>query len=504
MKLDELLAGVEVDRVEEDPEVEISGLSHDSRKAAPGCLFFALASDPDRNRANINDALNRGASAVVMKGGGGRRTAHSTATIVECERPRQMMGVAASRFFSAPSERLDVIGVTGTSGKTTVTYLLASIFEAAKRHAGVIGTIGTFIGTREIAHGLTTPESLDIESALAQMIREGVSAAAVEVSSEGLDKGRVEELSFRAAVFTHLGRDHLNYHGTVENYFQAKLRLFNELLPRSRRRDKIAAVRGDDPYGHRILETLHAHAEIRALSYGTDRSFDAYPLSFAADLSGIHATISVLGKRIEFKSPLIGEFHLMNLLAASLVSVALGIEGDAVAEGLAKCSGAPGRMEAVKARDGVTVLVDYAHKPDALEAVLKTVARLCPGRVICVFGCGGDRDRGKRPIMGRLAAELSDLPIVTSDNPRSEEPLAIISEIEAGVRPAIGTRAREYKVEPDRRTAIGLALATAKPGDAIVIAGKGHEDYQLVGKRVLHFDDREVVRELAMERGAQP
>ncbi len=516
MKLGELLASLDV-RTDGDLNVEITGLSYDSRQSMPGHLYFSMARDAHKNRANIDDALSRGARAVVVRGWDGDELARPAVTWVASERPRLLMGGAASRFFGAPSERVDLIGITGTAGKTTTTYILGSIFEAAGMPAGIIGTIGIFISGKKIYSGLTTPESLDFEAALAQMEREGVRHAAAEVSSIGIAEGRVDALRFRACMFTNLGRDHLDYHGTMEDYFAAKLRLFTEILPRGRRANAVAIVRGDDPFGRRVLEAV----KTSKVSFGLDRSLDAHPESFTADLNGIRATLSVLGKKIEIDSPLIGEINLLNILGASALSAALGIESEAVAEGVRRCPGAPGRLEAVHAKPGVTVLVDYAHKPDALEAVLTTLSRLRTGRVICVFGCGGDRDRGKRPIMGEIAGRIADLPVLTSDNPRSEDPLAIIAEVEEGLI-AAGRERIEYRdasaekfaekfragsvgggyiVEPDRRKAIATALKIAASGDAVLIAGKGHEDYQLVAGRVLPFDDRVVVREIAAELG---
>jgi UDP-N-acetylmuramoyl-L-alanyl-D-glutamate--2,6-diaminopimelate ligase len=366
----------------------------------------------------------------------------------------------------------------------------------------MIGTLGAFIGDRKVYSGLTTPESLEIERALADMERARVRTAVAEISSIGLAEHRVDELNFRAALFTNLGRDHLDYHLTVENYFVAKLRLFDELLARSRHREPVAVVRGDDPHGRKVLERV-AGAKV---SFGLERGLDVYPERYETDLSGLRATISALGRRIEIRSALVGEINLLNILGASALSVALSIDVAAVEEGVRRCSGAPGRLEAVPVREGVTVLVDYAHKPDALEAVLGTLRRLTRGRLICVFGCGGDRDRGKRPLMGEIAGRMADLPVLTSDNPRTEDPLAIIAEVEQGLARAglvrierAGQQARSYLVEPDRRRAIKLALAGAREGDVVLIAGKGHEDYQLIGGRVLEFDDRVVAREIAAE-----
>ena len=334
-----------------------------------------------------------------------KEDARPAATIIESSAPRRLMGLAASRFFNAPSLRLDLIGITGTSGKTTTTYLLASIFEAAGLSCGIIGTIGTFASGRKLYSGLTTPESLDFEAALAAMERDEVRAAAAEISFIGLEERRVDQLNFRACVFTNLGRDHLDYHLTVEKYFAAKLRLFTELLPRSAHPDPVAVVRGDDTYGVRVLEAISSK-----LSFGMATTLDVHPARFEIGLNGISATIAAPGgRRFEIESPLLGEINLFNILGASAVSVALGIETDAVVEGVRRCSGAPGRLEATAGPQGVRVLVDYAHKPDALNAVLETLRRLGPRRLICVFGCGGDRNRGKRPIMGEIAGRLADI-----------------------------------------------------------------------------------------------
>ena len=505
MKLADLIAGVPVGRVTGDLAVEITGLSYDSRTAKPGDLFFSTARDQAQNRANLEDAFKRGARAAVVRGGD-EEAGRSAFTLVQCDRPRVAMGVAASRLFGAPSRRVDLIGVTGTSGKTTTTYLLASIFEAAGISCGVIGTIGIFAGGRKLYSGLTTPESIDFEGALAGMEQSGVRAAMAEISSIGLEEQRVDELSFRACVFTNLGRDHLDYHGTIENYFAAKLRLFTAILPRSTHPEAVAVVRGDDPFGRRVLEAVGG----RKLSFGFERGLDVYPKSFSAGINGLRATISAAGHTFEIESPMIGDINLLNILGASAVSVALGIETDAVADGVRRCPGAPGRLEAVAVATGAKVLVDYAHKPDALEAVLEALRALAPRRLICVFGCGGDRDRGKRPIMGEIAGRLADTAILTSDNPRTEDPLRIIAEVEAGLlqcglgrtdegSAALGTIG--YLVEPDRRTAIATALRVAAAGDIVVIAGKGHEDYQLVAGRRLDFDDRTVVREIDAEMG---
>jgi len=500
MKLGELIAGAAVRTISGVTDIEITGLRYDSRKIQPGDLFFSTARPYAQARAHVEEALERGARAAVVRGwdDGGARPA---LTLIESERPRALMGVAASRFYQSPSRRVDLIGVTGTSGKTTTTYLIASIFAAAGLPCGIIGTIGIFANDQKLYSGLTTPEAIDFEAALAAMERMNVRAAAAEVSSIGLEEGRVGELQFRACLFTNLGRDHLDYHGTIENYFAAKLRLFTELLPKSGAAETVAIVNGDDPFGQRVLAAVSG----RKLSFGLDHGLDVYPESWSAGIDGIRARVRAAGHSFNLASPLMGEINLRNILGACAVSVALGIETEAVVEGVRRCLGAPGRLEAVNGPAGVKVLVDYAHKPDALEAVLNALRALGPRRLICVFGCGGDRDRGKRPIMGEIAGRLAGLAILTSDNPRTEDPSAIIAEVEAGLKASGAIRLSEaearadrgYLVEADRRAAIGLALRIAQAGDVVVVAGKGHEDYQLVGARRLDFDDRVVVRELS-------
>ena len=499
MNLRELIAGAEIRAFHGEWETEITGLGYDSRKIRPGDLFFSTARSDEQARSNVEDAFNRGARAAVVRSWDGA-SARPEQALLECDRPRTLMGVAASRFYGAPSSRLDLIGVTGTSGKTTTTYLIQSIFAAAGISCGIIGTIGIFANNRKLYSGLTTPEAADFESALAEMEQAGVRAAAAEISSIGLEERRVDELHFRVALFTNLGRDHLDYHGTTENYFAAKLRLFTELLPRSRAAEPIAIVNGDDSFGQRILAVVSG----RKVSFGLGADLDVQAESWTAGINGIRAKVRALGQSFELVSPLLGEINLRNILGASAVSVALGIRTDAVVEGVRRCLGAPGRLEAVPGPPGVKVLVDYAHKPDALEAVLTALRALGPRRLICVFGCGGDRDRGKRPIMGAIAGRLADLAILTSDNPRSEDPLAIIAEVKAGLhtggtaslRFADARAQRGYLVEADRRSAIALGLELASAGDIVVIAGKGHEDYQLVGGQRLDFDDRVAVREI--------
>ncbi|MCL5044328.1 MAG: UDP-N-acetylmuramoyl-L-alanyl-D-glutamate--2,6-diaminopimelate ligase [Deltaproteobacteria bacterium] len=506
VKLKELLPQELCSSLGPELEVEITGLSHDSRQAGAGDIYFALARDEAQRRRNAQQALERGVRAVVMEGwkGAGTRPA---AAIINCSSPRRLMALVAARFYGEPSRALELLGVTGTSGKTTTSFLLAAMAEAAGRPAGIIGTIGAFAARRKLFSGLTTPESADLQAALRAMKELGCRFVCAEISSIGLDQGRAEGLDFRACLFTNLGRDHLDYHGTLDNYFAAKLRLFTEILARSRQDDPVTVARGDDPYGARVL----ALAPGRKVSFGLRPDLDVYPLESSLSFDGIRTRLSVFGEELAVASPLLGEINLLNLLGAVAVARALGFPAEAVAKGAASCASPPGRLEGVAAPDGIGVFVDYAHKPDALAGVLNALRGLAAGRLICVFGCGGDRDRGKRPLMGEVAGRLADLAVVTSDNPRSEDPGAIIDQIETGLTRAGLPRltglphagARGYLIEPERRRAIEAAIAAARPGDVVLIAGKGHEDYQLVAGRRLSFDDRVVAREVLAARGGR-
>ncbi|HEX4208989.1 MAG TPA: Mur ligase family protein, partial [Candidatus Binataceae bacterium] len=342
MKLGDLIAGAEIRALSGDRQAAITGLGYDSRKIQPGDLFFSTARSDEQARANLEEASRRGARAVVVRSWDGS-SVRPALTLIECARPRALMGLAASRFYGAPSGRLDLIGVTGTSGKTTTTYLIESIFAAAGVPCGIIGTIGIFANSKKLYSGLTTPEAIDFEAAMAAMERVGVRAVAAEISSIGLEEGRVSQLHFRAAVFTNLGRDHLDYHGTTENYFAAKLRLFSELLPKSRAAQTVAVVNGDDPYGQRVLAAVRGPK----VSFGLNPAFDVCAETWSAGIDGIHAQVRALDQSFDLVSPLLGEINLRNILGAAAVSVSLGIPTDAVVEGVRRCLGAPGRLEPI-------------------------------------------------------------------------------------------------------------------------------------------------------------
>jgi UDP-N-acetylmuramoyl-L-alanyl-D-glutamate--2,6-diaminopimelate ligase len=474
----------------EDPEVSV--VTGDSRAVVPGALFFALPGAQRDGHDFAAEAARRGAVAVVAE----RPVECAPALLLLAPSSRRAMALAAAALHGHPGRELQLAGVTGTNGKTTVSYLVEACAVAAGRPCGVLGTIThRFPGTtRPASH--TTPESTEVQALLAEMRAAGARLVVMEVSSHALAQERVAGLRFQVAGFTNLTRDHLDYHGDMEGYFSAKRRLFVEHLAP----DGTAVVNARDPYGARLADQLGPGRQ--AWRYGT-RSEDALrPEGLESTLSGTRATLRTPRGEVVLRSPLVGAHNVENLLCAAGMALALGLPPEAVARGLAASGGAPGRLQRIDG-PGFPVFVDYAHTDDALARVQAALRALGPRRLVTVFGCGGDRDRGKRPLMGEAAGRGSQLAVVTSDNPRSEDPLRIIGEILPGLERAGRRRlsAAEavagedgYVVEPDRRAALELAVACAREGDAVLVAGKGHEDYQLVGGERRHFDDAEEAR----------
>ena len=518
MRLRELVELTEVEESAGELDQEVSGLSYDSRQVSAGEVFFAVAGEKSDGHDFIAEALRRGAGAIVYsKPGQWPRAAAS----VRVKNVRRAMGLWAAHFYRRPSAKLKLVGVTGTNGKTTVTYLIESMLKAAALEPAVFGTISYRYQDRSVPSHHTTPESLDLQRMLAEMAAAGVKSVAMEVSSHALAQERVRGLDFDAAVFTNLSRDHLDYHSDMDEYFAAKSRLFTDYLSASPKSDKAAVIYGEDPRGATLTAMARAHG-LEIWTYGEGQAWDVHPVKVERDVAGLRGRIDAKSRAIEFDSPLIGSANLQNILGATAAGMALGLDADSVARGINRLEVVPGRVEKVDNPRGITILVDYAHTPDALEKVLTAVRPLTQGKLITVFGCGGDRDRGKRPVMGEITARLSDLVVVTSDNPRSEEPAAILREIEAGVEktgmkklsvsgfdsrvPGQETQdarpeaERGYCMEVDRRAAIRTALTWARPGDLVLIAGKGHEDYQILGTEKIHFDDREVAREVLLGR----
>ena len=490
MRLRELLgnAGALV----EGDDLEVTGIAIDSRRVRAGDVFFALAAQAGEGARHVAEAVARGARAVVAA----NDIAVPGTPVVRIDRPRQVLGEAAARLAGDPSARFTLVGVTGTNGKTTTTYILEAIWRAAGFRPGVVGTIAYRFGATSRSASLTTPDAPALQGLFAAMAAAGTTHVAMEVSSHALAQERVAGARFDAAVFTNLTRDHLDFHGDLERYYAAKARLFLECLPGSGKPDPVAIVNVDDPLGARLLASLVT----RGIAVGTGKQCDVRPLEVEISLAGTLGVLDVGGTRLPFTSRLVGAPHVENMLVAAATAWALGVDQEVIAAGLAAVEPPPGRLEQITG-PGFTVMVDYAHTPDALARALDVLRPLTAGRLIVVFGCGGDRDRGKRPLMGDAAARRADLVVLTSDNPRTEDPLAILVEIEAGIRAAAlprvaagASNGRGYVVEPDRRAAIALGLGMARPGDLVLIAGKGHEDYQIVGTEKRPFDDRQEVR----------
>jgi len=470
----------------------VTAIDYDSRRVQPGAVFVAIRGARSDGSAFAAEAEARGAVLVVAASAppDGFGTPW-----VEVEDARRALAELAAGFERDPSRALAVVGVTGTNGKTTTTYLLHAIFEAAGWPCGLIGSVGYRTGAREEPAERTTPEAPDIQSLLREMCEHGRRACVMEVSSHALAMHRVDQIRFSSAVFSNLSRDHLDYHADMDHYFRAKRRLFEMLPPGAP-----AVVNVDDPYGRELAATAD-----RVLTYAVERPADVTPLRVESTLRGSSLELRTPSGPLRLETVLPGRLNVYNVLAAVTAAVALEVPSEAIARGVSGLAGVPGRFEPVSAADDdIHVIVDYAHTDDALRAVLGAARALGRRRVICVFGCGGDRDRSKRPLMGAVAARLSDLVVVTSDNPRSEDPDAIIEDIERGIVTSVPAGAPPAHLAiADRRAAITHAIDAARPGDIVVVAGKGHETDQLVGDTRRPFDDRaEAARALTRRRSA--
>jgi len=499
MRLREFLALEEVEEAEGNLDQEVTGLAYDSRRLRAGEIFFAIPGEKFDGHEFIPQALRTGAAGVVVahKGNWPQGT-----TWIRTKEVRRTMGLWGAYFYGRPSRRMKLVGITGTNGKTTVTYLVESILSAAGLEPGVIGTIDYHYRGRHTPSHQTTPESLELQSLLAEMETAGAQSVAMEVSSHALVQERVRGIDFDVALFTNLSRDHLDYHASMDDYFLAKSKLFTDYLKASVKAKRTAVIYGGDARAAELLSKVH-DAGLEAWSYGEENEWDIHPVKVQSDVAGLRGQLKFKDGYLDFSSPLIGAANLQNIMGAVGVGGCLELPADVIAKGIQQLRSVPGRLEKVENNLGISILVDYAHTPDALEKVLNAVRPLTQRRVFTVFGCGGDRDRGKRPLMGEIAARLSDLLVLTSDNPRTEEPLRIMAEIEDGIQKAGFNRLgddstqteRGYWVQEDRRTAIRIALRVAQRGDLVLIAGKGHEDYQILGTKKIHFDDREVARE---------
>ncbi len=499
VKLSHLLENIDVLKIKGEAGGDVLSVCYDSKNCGRGSLFVAISGLSRDGHDFIPEAVAGGAGYILHEN---NFIPPPGVTAVEVANSRRALGILGKNFYRHPSAELCLVGVTGTNGKTTVTYLLEAVFRAAGYRTGVLGTVNYRYADKVFPAPNTTPESFELQKILREMADHGVTHVIAEVSSHAVDLRRVDDCEFALGIFTNLSQDHLDYHQTMENYFQAKLRFFREILPaEGKRRPGKMIVNGDDPWGQRILKETNRSKLTFGLQHGSDVRAEIVSLT----AEGIRAIIHSEQGTLAISSPLSGRFNLYNVLAAVAASMVLGVPADCIRDGIAGLTGVPGRLQRISRRSEPAVFVDYAHTPDALLRVLQNLVEFRRGRIITVFGCGGNRDRGKRPLMGSAATANSDVTIITSDNPRGEDPLQIISEIEAGVdgksvrkclpeeiSATVGDKC--YTLLPDRQKAIELAVRLAGPDDTILIAGKGHEDYQIVGSNRFPFDDRLVAR----------
>jgi UDP-N-acetylmuramoyl-L-alanyl-D-glutamate--2,6-diaminopimelate ligase len=502
-KLSQLIADLSPRQVSGDVQVTVSGICYDSRKVRPGDLFVALPGGRYDGHAFMEAAVSGGAAAVLAQRLPGKDL---DVPVVLVDDTRRAMAVVAAVLYDHPASDLCLVGITGTNGKTTTSLLVEAILKAAGHRVGVIGTLGVRWGDEAETSTMTTPESADLQKILYRMRRDGITHVVMEVSSHALALHRVDAMAFDAAVFTNLSQDHLDFHGSMEEYFRAKRRLFVEYLKKSAG-PRAVVVNGDDPYGRRLHEELSS-----ATVYACDApEASVRPRRLHQGPDGIRAELETPKGTLSIRSALIGRLNLYNILAAVGAGCALDVPSEAVQEGIRSVAGVDGRLQRIATPYGFDVVVDYAHTPDAMEKALECLRELTRGRLWVVFGCGGDRDRTKRPLMGQVAGRLGDRVVVTSDNPRTEPPEAIVREILPGVEstgkklfaldgPSLPSTG--YAVEVDRRRAITAAVLAAEPGDVVFVGGKGHETYQILGTKVVPFDDREVVREALQARAA--
>ena len=496
MKLGELLAGVQVSKMFETTyghsaithEVHVHQLQYDSRKIQRGDCFVAMRGTGTDGHRFLESAIEKGASVVVLEQDSALSDyyfLHSGVVKVVVPDSRKALAVMAANCFNHPSSRLMMVGVTGTNGKTTTTHLIKAILEEAGQRVGLLGTIEYRIGDTVIPASHTTPESLELNELLARMVTAGCQSVSMEVSSHALHQSRVYGLEFDAAVFTNLTQDHLDYHGSMEEYFKAKKTLFDSLDS-----DAVAITNADDVWGMQIATSSRA----RKVSYGVAEHADVRATDIQLSIEGTSCTLWFGNAQTTMTTPLVGRFNVYNILAAYSTGLALGVSQQTLLAGIRSVASVRGRFERVPSPKGWAAIIDYAHTPDALEKCLRTIHDVLPregrGRIITVFGAGGDRDKTKRPLMGSIAGQLSDIIIVTSDNPRTEDPGRIIDDIVAGI-----PRGAQVTQLVDRRGAIHSALRQARSGDVVLVAGKGHEDYQVIGKEKIHLSDREIVEE---------
>lgn len=491
-------------------DTDISSIHYRAQEVEPNGLFVAVEGRNADGHNFIGQALARGAAAVVVQKIPDRSFSLEGKTpfkqgipiMVHVQDTRVALADLSACFFGRPSEEMILIGITGTNGKTTVAYLIESILSAAGFKVGVIGTINYRFAGKTFPNPMTTPESLDLQRIMSEMLREGVTHVVMEASSHSIELYRIKGCRFDVAVFTNLSQDHLDFHGDMQAYWSSKKRLFTEYLNRGPKKDKaVAVINCDDPKGEELVQNL----SLPIVRTGSTPACEIKAETSRYGLMGTHGRVSTPQGSFDFKTPLVGIHNVANILSAAGAAAVLKVPLSAIKAGVESLSAIPGRLERIENTKERFVYVDYAHTPDALKNAVSALKQIAPAGIICVFGCGGDRDREKRPLMGEIVGRLCDLAIVTSDNPRTEDPAAIIEQILPGIKAAGGVKylATELKkgfdkkcyiVEPDRRRAIELAITASRPNDAVIIAGKGHETYQIIGKKTIDFDDREEAR----------
>jgi len=486
MKLKDILAGMPLKKLNGNEAEEIQGIAYSSKSIKPGDLFAALKGVKKDGFEFVGEALKNGAAVILSDQ---PKPGNLAKAWVQVSDTREALALCSANFYSHPSQKMKVVGITGTKGKTTITYLLEEILKKTKYVPGIIGTISYKGPGMNMTARLTTPEAPDLQRLMSEMLAKGATHCIMEVSSHALELKRVIGIGFDVVVFANLSGDHLDYHQSMDRYFEAKKKLF--FLNHKKR---MAVVNRDDPWGQKLIAQLPAGA----ITFGIEPGAMVAAENINLSEKGIEAVVKYPAGQITLSSPLLGKPNLYNILASTAVALTLNIPVSAIKEGIASLKGVPGRFEKIENSLGLHVFVDYAHTDDALKNLLETVREFNPRRIILVFGAGGDRDKTKRPRMGEAAGRLADWTIITSDNPRSEDPLAIISDIEAGIKK---TGTQNYQIIPDRREAIEKALSLGARGDYILVAGKGHEDYQIIKDKVLHFDDAEVIQEILHKKG---
>ena len=486
MKIKDLLQGVSTVQIHGKEEEEVNGISYSSRSVNTGHLFAALRGEKKDGFHFIPEAISKGAKAILSE-----RTKPSEFDIIwiQVQEARKSLALCSANFFHHPSRHLKVVGITGTKGKTTISYMIESILEAADFIPGVVGTISYRGPGLSMTAERTTPEAPDLQRLMQNMVEHDATHCVMEVSSHSLELDRVTGIDFDIAVFTNLSGEHLDYHQTMERYFEAKKKLF--FLPSEKK--SMAVVNTDNSWGKKLIEELH----MGAITYGLELGALVRAKEFTLSENGIELVVKYPAGKMKISSPLLGRPNLYNILAAVASALILKVPEAKIAEGIASLQGIPGRFEKIKNSFGMHLFVDYAHNDDALRHLLETAKELSQNKTIVVFGAGGDRDKSKRSRMGETAGRLADYSIITSDNPRSEDPLAIIEEIERGMKKS---GSKQYEVIPDRKEAIARVLDIGQQGDYILVAGKGHEDYQIIKDQVFHFSDTEVILELLKEK----